>query len=807
MVSIDPLPSPRERPEDPDAQATVNDYLDYTEYLPSDLNRALTLISKLDESYLDRANAVHELTRQYGASALPSPSLEKDHAALRRDISYNLSLAMKAREAAYGEADRLHEMVNRHYNRLVGIRVKLLALPKPPSRDPTPVARSPQATRKTPTRITLRMDSARLGNSTGRLAEKEKRKAHRSRRVTIPGEVLPPPNSDSPLEYTESDWDSIPPSPLPMPTSRVGGSRSRSHKSSRSRPPKISGATQERSAREPRIPGKGTNVHSQVAGISTTNALSMLPKPPPDAECGSEHAPWMRLTEYEMALLRKKMKKNAIWTPSETMIRRELAAAGRGPENYRARKAECMENGEDFLDVDDVASSSPSKPLAPGEIRADSLGAVSENLSNRGMKLNEAKKQKREALLLASLHETQQATKRLESLGTNFKELFKKPMSHALESPMTPSSYVFSKQPQSDQLVRSKKKKSDAGKKMTEERSSKKHTHGATPKIDIPQPVATPSTANAPTSGFQGKEKAKKRKADPATALEKGTAITAPSDPRASGFPTSREVPRKRSKSASPLYAATLTQGKQHWADRNIGKATASAGRTRHAPLTLRGPALPSNADSKARRSSYDDFRLQSEGPLSAPLTRSTARRKSATPATPTTPAPVMTAASRRSRRPAPGHVQKDHEGGATVSVDRRERLPRDGKDMLGRWDAKGNENEPIGGPAGEEAKDADNTRYCVCDDISYGMMVFCENENVGVPHPHKAGASFSLTPTSTVRTRMVPLSVRWPDARSSEKDQVVLPRMQANVQEMMRGDLDNEIEAVQATDILPHRS
>lgn len=176
----------------------------------------------------------------------------------------------------------------------------------------------------------------------------------------------------------------------------------------------------------------GTNVHSAVAGISTSNALSLLSPPPADAKPGSEHAPWMRLTEYEMAKLRKRMKKNAIWSPSETMIRRELADAGRGPENYRSAKANSDITGEPFIDDDNLASRPLGQPLQPGEISADSLAFEETSLSNRGMKLNEAKKIKREAMLkeqaaeaeqLAKL-EVEQAAKRLGDIGSTIKNLF-----------------------------------------------------------------------------------------------------------------------------------------------------------------------------------------------------------------------------------------------------------------------------------------------------------------------------------------------------------------------------------------------
>ncbi|KXJ97607.1 hypothetical protein Micbo1qcDRAFT_156545, partial [Microdochium bolleyi] len=52
---------------DPDAQATVTDYLDFTEYLPSDMMRSLTLVGKLDETYTETSIALHQLTTTWGA--------------------------------------------------------------------------------------------------------------------------------------------------------------------------------------------------------------------------------------------------------------------------------------------------------------------------------------------------------------------------------------------------------------------------------------------------------------------------------------------------------------------------------------------------------------------------------------------------------------------------------------------------------------------------------------------------------------------------------------------------------------------
>ena len=454
-------------PVDPDAQATVNDFLDYTEYLPSDLTRSLTLIRNLDERYLLSATKVHNLAVAY--SQIPNVSPEHRHNSqyLRENISTNLDYAIRSRESSYAEARRLSEVIDRYFNRLTSIISKLNSLPKPPSRDPTPVPLQSLASSRrnksgfkddgrhkkppfkkgldgTPhPRIRLRLEGPRATGSSGRVMGTATRPRHRTQKVTVPGEVLPPRNPDSPSSDTDSEWEFRPPSPVPMATSRVGvPSRNRlikttpkplkTPKTPRIRIPKDLKAPHtpsHKSPNEPRSPGGiGTNVHSSIAGISTTNAISLLQPPPSDAKPGSEHAPWLSLTEWEMAKLRKRMKKNAVWVPSSTRIRRELTEAGRGPENYRIQKAKADASGEEFIDEANIATTIRVRPLAQGEISAGPLGPEETGLTNKGTQLNEAKKLKRERLAREAAAEAasqaEQAAKKLGDIGNAFKNLF-----------------------------------------------------------------------------------------------------------------------------------------------------------------------------------------------------------------------------------------------------------------------------------------------------------------------------------------------------------------------------------------------
>ncbi|KAJ5577590.1 uncharacterized protein N7459_006554 [Penicillium hispanicum] len=340
-------------PFDPDAQATVTDYIDYTEYLPADLIRSLTLIRGLDDRYIDSAQAVHSLSRTYGQ--LPDlPSEERPSAiTLRKDISHQLNRAINARESAYAEACRLYDVVDRHFDRLSCIRQKLEALPKPPTEEPSP---PPEPTPKRArtgkkdgtTRITLRLDNRKRSGG----------QKQRSRRAGLDADHLTGFHPDSPIASTEqSDAEAEVGAIVRKPA----------------RPPK---------KEKQRRPSSGV-------AVSTSNALAMLKPPPENAKVGSEDLPWLRLTEWEMTKLRKKMKKNAVWQPSEVMIHRELSLSGRGWEAYRAAKAVAEETGAEFIDCDNIE-----------ETRRDEVAKDLEEtkLSNRGMKLNEAKKLKREML-------------------------------------------------------------------------------------------------------------------------------------------------------------------------------------------------------------------------------------------------------------------------------------------------------------------------------------------------------------------------------------------------------------------------
>ena len=325
---------------DPDAQATITDFLDFTEYFPSDLIRSLTLIRGLDTTYQSNAFAIHDLTKVYSTLPTINPSNRPDPSNLRQQISYHLDRAIDARENAFAEATRAYESASRNANRLQSILSKLRALPTPPSRDPTPQPiSSPEAKRSRSGRKIDNAFAPRLTLNPPRYPVAiagQKRK----RQLIIPGEPLPPYDPDSPIASTEQSDTEAPASP----TNAAGqGPKSLKLKVSRAeRPP---------GSRAPR------RYHSSMP----------RPDPPPeDAQIGSEHRPWTRITPWERFRIQKSMKKGVEWEPPGTLVRKTLEKDGRGLANFEEAKKKAEEEGTELLDCDahlrDGATPPPTAP-------------------------------------------------------------------------------------------------------------------------------------------------------------------------------------------------------------------------------------------------------------------------------------------------------------------------------------------------------------------------------------------------------------------------------------------------------------
>ena len=660
---------------DPDAQATVTDFLDYTEYLPSDLIRSLTLIRGLDETFVTNSQAVHELTQQYGALPVLSAGSRPDPQTLRTHISTHLDRALNARESSYAEACRLYDVADRHHNRLSSIINKLHALPKPPSRDPTPEpVRSPDVKRS---RSGRKLDD---GTSIQRLTLNPPRptgpaiallQKSRKRQVTIPGDVLPPYNPDSPIASTEqSDWESDVASPV-RPRLKLNQPK-----------PK-----KEKVPRPPRAPRESTGPYK-------------MPTPPPeDAKIGSKYQPWTRLTEWEMWKLRKKMKKNITWEPSDVMIQRELAAKGRGWENYYRAKGEAKTNGTEFLDIDNI-DQSRTNGVTNGEPATGAVEVAS--VRNRGMKLNEAKKLKRESLAreqaAQAAQEAELAARRLGDIGSAFKNLFS-PISSALTN-----------------LQRNTSSPTTNGNKTGKKEAAKNPK-----KRKLEDSVASASPVSEPVP------KNKKQKLAVGPSPFAGDATP---DTTATTTTTTKKIPLKlhlppQSSTVSSLSSAPSPDLPQ--------SARPQSARPQSARRTSIAPKAESPTPMALRPSSRHS--VASAAPSS---TVATGRRRTSTPAASTTKTPatetspksVTTAAGRRSKREAPGTVtQSSQDGGAAVSVSRRKTKPA--KVVKGAAAAKVPDAQVpqirVDVDGNQEIVDPNEERYCLCGDVSYGEMICCE--------------------------------------------------------------------------------
>ncbi|KAF1823309.1 uncharacterized protein K489DRAFT_317974, partial [Dissoconium aciculare CBS 342.82] len=401
----------RQPPADPDVHATLSDFLTYTEHFPSHLTRALTLIHEQRLRAEGKIRSIHDDTTAY--STLPSITQNRpDPVELRRRISYALEEAETACRMAVVEAERLDIECKKEAWKLDTVVRKLRAQPKPPSRDPTPEQQqltSPNLKREA--HFGGRGDESRVDKLSRRMQDKAASKL-RGRKIMVPGEVLPPPDPNAPYEDL-SDWTSPRASPplLEEPPMSVPPTRERERDRKSTTTPRQRSHTPKQllKPRGPRLPGQpGTNAHSAVAGISTSNALLALTKPPDDAPKGSKWAPWLKLTEWEMANLRKRMKKNAIWVPSQTMVRRELKLLGRGLSAKEAARAQAEAGGEPF--VDEHGEVDPTGPgsrgdgddiigvLAAAHVAYEDDEDADAELVNRGMRLNEAKKLKRQRM-------------------------------------------------------------------------------------------------------------------------------------------------------------------------------------------------------------------------------------------------------------------------------------------------------------------------------------------------------------------------------------------------------------------------
>lgn len=763
---------------DPDAQATVTDFLDFTEHLPSDVIRSLALIGKLDQAYIDASSKVNELTTTWGRLPSLPPDTRPSPIQLRADISENLKHAMNSRLYSHAEAVRMSENINKHYNRAKTILTKLQDMlenfPTAEEQQKSPVlsVKSPQLSRTPRPAIRTTDDGQRV-------------RRRRVPRIMVPGEVLAPYELDFNAYSDDSDCSSSTEEPE-SPTKRPGSSGTPGIPARIKLVNKVPKTPKPPAARPPRP------VTVQVVGAAMAGPV---PQPPPDsAPPGSSDAPWLQLTQYELARLRKRMKKNAVWNPSDTMIARELKTLGRGPEAYREAKKRAEEQGVPFessLSMP-VAGDSGSQVLPEGAISVDTL-EEDMPVSNKGMKLNEAKKMKREAMAKLAAEEAEEAERKFAEAA----RLFLGERGSAGAGNSEGSAEANSKGANGQMKTRTSHKRKREGEgeadgngngnggaagSETPAPGKKLKTETPvpppqlTPRVGaqgrsltpIPPPVILPhSTTPVPIPiPRQPSDQSTKPSMSPpstiAVAASSTIVTTVPTKPPADApvveraisttpiLPPVREQPRRETRQDT---AKKLTYPSQHEAEDQASP------QLQQLPLPLpqqqqqqqqqrqssRQPSLPARSSvSRGPTPAPDGRRPASRGkamsqePSAAALGADRPRRSSTARNTPApeqrqlggpVAGPGVGPGGKRAKRPAPGVVSTTNSGGNSA-VGKRKAAPR--KKARTQKKEKGQQIEVM-----EEVDDEGNPidpeepRYCLCNRVSFGTMVQCDNTDV----------------------------------------------------------------------------
>jgi hypothetical protein len=787
MAEADDARDMAQQAPNPDAQTTVNDFLDYTEFFPSDLVRSLTLIGDLDANYRDAVQQVHDLTALYGQLPTLPEQARADPVLLRKQIAQSLQKAISQREYAYTEASRLHEVAVRHCQRSSVIVRKLQAQPEPPSRDPTPPPVSPTAQRsyhrnyERAPHLRLTFDGGRHGATGAPLRDRHKKPG------ALPLRRARAYSASSDSSGGESDLRSN--IDLVAPHRKLKLSR-------------------DRSGARVRAQGVlGTNVHSAVAGISTSNALAQLAVPPADAAPGSKWAPWMKLTEYEMALLRKHMKKNAVWTPSLTMVNRELERKHRTRADYEREKARCENAGEDLLDevpeslqdlmtasgLGQLASSGPVLDAADAQDDSrDDGGTISIRLKpaapNDGRKLDRLS-QRQQAMRDAQ--ELENATSKLQQAADSLKELTF--TSHSVTTPASQKKRSASRPekrkrdttppPTAESTAGTPRESSvatqDSGTKQPnpkrlrlqepltaaafDDTTSPAPTHAS----ELSTPQKSPwSVELSPTTNTHIPEHEANEAANDVITVQVPLAPAGPSTPKVpkaalqySSRPSTPAVLAPLERKASPATVqgieidVSVTPSPPVPVLTLQHATTAASSRPRResvAPKALSPPAAPvqllktskpstpvlesipaapvSSIRPRSSRGHVPTPKAQSEEPKPNDLTRiSRETRRHSVFSQPALTAPAATRMSTRKKPPPKGEVTAAEDGQKTVTNVKRAQGSKNNKKKKAEEELE----------TADEI-DPDETTYCVCDDVSYGAMISCDN-NVSDP-------SFALT-------------------------------------------------------------
>jgi hypothetical protein len=444
------------------------------------------------------------------------------------------------------------------------------------------------------------------------------------------------------------------------------------------------------------------------------------------------------------------------------MIARELKVLGRGIEAYRAAKDKADATGQP-LDQPTPPQLLGQTVDAEGAISVEALGLTDTQLSNRGMKLNEAKKLKKEnqakELAKQAAEEAEESARKVAQAAKAMKGLF----DHGEEE--TPGKKKAKTKTPAKTPARKRKRESNIDtesekaaegesaikteKEEKPERPSAKRTKTETP-VPAPHPIApkeaqptpVPESAQSVASEAPVTEASADTLAVPApepSPKKSSTPILPPGKK-----PTKKEAAQQReaAKKVAAAEAAAATA------------ASVANSRPRRSSVAKTPTPAPEQRRPTSSRSKAGSIEPAGTATIDRPRRASTARN---------TPAPMEPRQPRRAKRPAPGIVTASSEGSTAVSVGKRNKATRKkaGTKKEKKDGREGSAVQEIFDEIDDEGNiiDPDEPRYCLCNRVSFGTMIGCENENVSFLQRFMGWGDGLLT-CVIVRERMVPFGV-----------------------------------------------
>lgn len=358
--------------------------------------------------------------------------------------------------------------------------------------------------------------------------------------------------------------------------------------------------------------------------------------------------------------------------------------------------------GNPFVDEFTPEWIDPTQAVVSGEERAEMTamlgpeadgGDGDEALMNRGMRLNEAKKRKRERQL------EEQAIQAQLTAENGILPDVKDDVPNGLKSPQ---------QPKPIETIQKKRKR-----ETTPPMPANVETLDTDPPGSLSKPAPSGKRLKITIPAVT--------KTEPAAVQEN---IVLPSADPAALSPTV----------VAPSSAKSPGLRSRHGSSAPEGALQARKSSTK---ITIK-PSKAASAEPPARRVSLrrgSNASLPGSGKLASPALET---------------APPTGRIGRR-KRPAPGLVTTEEDGSAKVIVGKRKAAP---KKKIRKEDGKDAQPAPTSAIEPEEYIDPNEARYCICGDVSWGTMIACDNDDVS--QFRQLWLSFWLTNDSVKRNGFI---------------------------------------------------